>query len=33
MDPEVRETLVAYYRPWNKELSELLGRDLSFWNQ
>jgi hypothetical protein len=33
MDPEVRETLVAYYRPWNNELSELLGRDLSFWNQ
>jgi hypothetical protein len=33
MDPEMRETLVAYYRSWNNELSELLGRDLSFWNQ
>lgn len=32
MDPEVRETLIAYYRPWNNQLSELLGRDLSFWN-
>lgn len=33
MDCEVRERLIAYYRPLNSQLSELLGRDLSFWNQ
>lgn len=33
MDAEVRASLVAHFRPWNDRLSELLGRNLSSWNQ
>jgi hypothetical protein len=33
MQPETRARLVEYFRPYNKELSEFLGRDLSHWNR
>jgi len=33
MDPDLRQTLVEFYRPWNNQLGEYLGRDLSHWNR
>jgi len=31
MSGQARKTLNEFYKPWNKELSEYLGRDLSIW--
>lgn len=33
MSAETRENLIKFYRPYNDELSDFLGRDLSHWNQ
>ncbi len=33
IDPQTKARLQAYFEPANRELSELLERDLSFWNQ
>jgi hypothetical protein len=33
MAQETRKRLVEYFRPWNKELSVLIGRDLEHWNR
>ena len=33
MRPETRDELLDYFRPGNAQLGELLGRDLSPWNQ
>lgn len=33
LDPETRARLVEYFEPYNRELSELLERDLSPWNR
>ena len=32
MKPETRVQLVNYFRPFNDQLSDLLGRDVSHWN-
>ena len=32
LDPQTRERQRTYFRPFNEQLSELLGRDLSAWN-
>lgn len=32
LDPETRERQIAYFKPFNDQLAELLGRDLSSWN-
>jgi len=32
MDPQVRGELTAYYKPYNRQLGRLLGRDLNYWN-
>lgn len=31
MKPETRTRLLAYYQPYNRRLSELIGRDLTHW--
>jgi len=33
MDPDTRMHLVNYFRPFNAQLSELLNRDLSHWDE
>ncbi len=33
MEPETRQRLVEFFRPANAQLAEMLGRDLSHWNQ
>ncbi len=33
LSSETRARLVEHFRPWNDRLGELLGRDLSAWNQ
>ena len=33
MAAELRQELVAFYRPWNAELGEFLGRDLLGWDE
>ncbi len=33
LNPETRTRLVEYFKPYNDRLAELLGRDLSHWNQ
>jgi hypothetical protein len=33
MNPETREKLIDYFRPWNENLGALLGRDLDSWNR
>ncbi len=32
MNPKTREELERYFKPFNQELAELLGQDLSHWN-
>ena len=32
INPETREHQMAYFKPFNEQLAELLGRDLSSWN-
>ena len=32
LNPETREQQMAYFKPFNEQLAELLGRDLSAWN-
>ncbi len=32
LNPETRERQMAYFKPFNKQLAELLGRDLSSWD-
>jgi hypothetical protein len=32
MAEDSRQSLLDFYRPWNEELGEFLGRDLSAWN-
>ena len=32
LNPETQERQMAYFKPFNEQLAELLGRDLSFWN-
>ena len=32
LNPETRERQIAYFKPFNEQLSELLGRDLSSWD-
>ena len=32
LDPRTRERQMAYFKPFNKQLAELLGRDLASWN-
>ncbi|MBN2043587.1 MAG: sulfotransferase [Anaerolineales bacterium] len=32
MRADTRQILLDFYRPWNEELAEFLGRDLSNWN-
>lgn len=32
VDPDSRSRLLEFYRPWNEQLGEFLGRDLSHWN-
>ncbi len=31
IDPELRDRLYEAYRPWNRQLERLLGRDLGIW--
>ena len=33
LNPETRERQIAYFKPFNEQLAELLGRDLSFWDK
>jgi hypothetical protein len=33
MDPDLRQTLVEFYQPWNTQLGDFLGRDLSHWDR
>jgi len=33
MQPETRQKLLDFYRPWNAQLADFLGRDLSAWDQ
>jgi hypothetical protein len=33
MQPETRQKLLDFYRPWNAKLAEYLGRDLSVWDR
>ena len=33
IDPVTKARLVEFYRPWNSDLSEFLGRDLSHWDE
>ena len=33
MDPSTRRMLVEHFKPYNEQLGQLIGRDLSFWNQ
>jgi hypothetical protein len=33
ISPQTRRELVQYFKPLNKELEELIGRDLSHWNK
>ena len=32
LNPQTRERQAAYFKPFNEQLGELLGRDLSAWN-
>jgi hypothetical protein len=32
MDADSKARLVDFYRPWNEQLGEFLGRDLTHWN-
>lgn len=32
LNPQTRERQIAYFKPFNKRLAELLGRELSSWN-
>jgi hypothetical protein len=32
IDPESKARLVEFFKPWNAQLGEFLGRDLSHWN-
>ena len=33
MNPEIRNELIAHYKPYNEALSKLIGRDLTIWNK
>ena len=33
LNPETRERQIAYFKPFNEQLAELLNRDLSCWNR
>ncbi|MGD8589859.1 MAG: sulfotransferase domain-containing protein [Chromatiales bacterium] len=33
IDPESQQRLLEYYRPYNQQLEDLLGRDLSIWGK
>jgi hypothetical protein len=33
IDAESQQRLLDYYRPYNKDLEDLLGKDLSFWDK
>ncbi len=33
IDEESQQRLLAYYRPYNRQLEELLGKDLSVWDK
>ena len=32
IDEDVKLFLINYYKPYNAELSEMIGKDLSAWN-
>jgi hypothetical protein len=33
IDADSKARLVEFYRPWNEQLGEFLGRDLSHWSE
>lgn len=33
MTPEARRRLLQFYRPWNRQLEQFLGRDLECWDR
>ncbi|MEO6883808.1 MAG: sulfotransferase [Bacteroidia bacterium] len=33
MDEDVRTFLLEFYKPYNEELSKMIGKDLAFWNK
>lgn len=33
MNPEIREKLIEFYKPWNKKLAKFLDRNLDDWNK
>lgn len=33
MNPDTRQRLLDFYRPWNRQLAAFLGRDLPGWDQ
>lgn len=33
MDPETKQKLISYFRPYNKELEKKLGRKITYWDK